>query len=252
MTRSYKVFVDDNSSYMESEGRYKLGEFETFNEAVEACKSIVEDFLNDNYKSGMTSDHLYRLYTFYGDDPFVVGDPIPFRFSAWSYAEDKCQEICKAEKPEESVTKVPLSFADYDVIQGLIKITRKILTLRYLEPIQIISLAHAIFALERLPELTPGIYLEYDISLEGENDDYSGKEYWSISIFDSSLKISSGGSSYDPNVGSDSFTLFSWEVDASGFRNCDGSFQSWLDGAKQALRLHPKVNISDESDEIEL
>lgn len=39
---------------------------------------------------------LYENYKGYGDDPYVVGadvDGVPF--SAWSYAELRCAEICE-------------------------------------------------------------------------------------------------------------------------------------------------------------
>ena len=41
----YKVMVDDNFHYMEDD-RYELGTFSTIEEAIAACKRIVDDDLS--------------------------------------------------------------------------------------------------------------------------------------------------------------------------------------------------------------
>jgi len=90
----YEVFVDDNFHYMDEDERYKLGEFDTEEEAVAACKEIVDKFLLFNYKPGMTAEELYSHYTDFGEDPFVR----PGSFSAWTYAKERCPEICRKEE----------------------------------------------------------------------------------------------------------------------------------------------------------
>lgn len=90
----YKVFVDDNYHYMDSEHRYGCGEFDTYEEAVVYCKSIVDEFLVPNAK-GMSAEALMRDYQSYGEDPFI--SPVPEEgepFSAWSYAKKRCKELC--------------------------------------------------------------------------------------------------------------------------------------------------------------
>jgi hypothetical protein len=94
MENFYQVFVDDNYHYMDEDERYKLGDFSTFEEAVAACKAIVDEFLQQNYKEDMTADDLYENYTDFGEDPFIVGKPVPFRFLAWNYAKERAQQIC--------------------------------------------------------------------------------------------------------------------------------------------------------------
>ena len=69
-TMKYKVFIDDNFHYMDESHRYKLGEYNTLEKAIEACKKIVDEFLRENYKSGMTSDELSAQYGMFGEDPF--------------------------------------------------------------------------------------------------------------------------------------------------------------------------------------
>lgn len=90
----YEVFIDDNFHYMDESHRYKLGEYNTLKDAFEACKKIVDEFLNENYKSGMTSDDLMSQYVLYGEDPFIVGADESVPFSARDYADEKVNEIC--------------------------------------------------------------------------------------------------------------------------------------------------------------
>ena len=90
-----KVFVDDNFHYTDEDERYQLGEFATLEAAMAACKKIVDDFLLENYKPGMTTEALYRQYTSFGEDPWIVGQEDDRKpFSAWTYAEQRCREIC--------------------------------------------------------------------------------------------------------------------------------------------------------------
>ncbi|MBU6455844.1 MAG: hypothetical protein KGS72_29000 [Cyanobacteria bacterium REEB67] len=99
----FTVFVDDNFHYMDEDERSVAGEFRSYEDAVNACKEIVERSLQHalSQKPPMTADQLYSHYTDFGNDPFV--SPMPpdeQRFSAWSYAKDRCQALC-ASRPEE-------------------------------------------------------------------------------------------------------------------------------------------------------
>ena len=92
----YKVLVDDNSHYMDESDRYEAGEFDTVEKAIQACKRVVDEFLIDNYKPGMTSDELSAQYSLYGEDPFIVGAGEKVPFSARDYASARAEEICKS------------------------------------------------------------------------------------------------------------------------------------------------------------
>jgi hypothetical protein len=50
----YEVYVDDNFHYGEEEERYKLGEYDTCQDAVDACKKIVDDFKSQGYREGIS------------------------------------------------------------------------------------------------------------------------------------------------------------------------------------------------------
>ncbi len=80
---SYKVLINDNAHYMDESERADHGVFANADEAVAACKKIVDDDLN-------------AMWNAFGPDPIVVplnpNDPC-VRFSAWTYAKGRCKEL---------------------------------------------------------------------------------------------------------------------------------------------------------------
>ena len=91
----YTVYVDDNYHYQDESERYKLGDFATLEEAVAACKCMVDGFLKNEVSPDLTAAERYAQYTGFGPDPFIVtddpdaGHPV---FSAWNYAKERCEE----------------------------------------------------------------------------------------------------------------------------------------------------------------
>jgi hypothetical protein len=90
----YRVFVDDNFHYQDESERYPLGEFDTLEEAVRACKKIVDDFLVSTYQPGMTVAELLTQYAFHGEDPWVMTGDGTVPFSARDYASQRVRELC--------------------------------------------------------------------------------------------------------------------------------------------------------------
>ncbi|HLJ59730.1 MAG TPA: hypothetical protein VKZ50_08360 [bacterium] len=93
----YKVMVDDNFRYEDPEERWEHGVYDTAEDALAACRRIVDQSLQASYRPGMSAQALYDHYTSFGDDPFVVivdGVDDSFKFSAWSYAQERCRSIC--------------------------------------------------------------------------------------------------------------------------------------------------------------
>jgi len=82
---------------MDESHRYKLGEYKTLENAIEACKEIVDEFLHENYEPGMTSSELLSQYALYGEDPFIIGPDEKVPFSARDYASERVEEICKSD-----------------------------------------------------------------------------------------------------------------------------------------------------------
>jgi len=90
--RPYAVFVDDNYHYMDKSERYKCGDYDTLEAAVQVCQAIVDEFLKTAYKPGMSAEDLYKQYVGFGEDPFISG--LGASFSAWTYAKQRCESLC--------------------------------------------------------------------------------------------------------------------------------------------------------------
>jgi hypothetical protein len=95
---NYRVLINDNAHYMDESERADHGIFANADEAIAACKEIVDDDLNAMWKPRMTAKELYKLYVAFGPDPFVVPlnpkDP-DVEFSAWTYAKERCKELVR-------------------------------------------------------------------------------------------------------------------------------------------------------------
>jgi len=93
----YKVLVDDNFHYQDQDERWEHGTYESVEEAIAACRDIVDRSLEEEYTVGMSAEALYRRYVSFGDDPFIVVLDGPHEgviFSAWTYAGERCRVIC--------------------------------------------------------------------------------------------------------------------------------------------------------------
>ena len=95
---TYRVLVDDNFHHMDESERYELGSYATLEVAIEAAKALVDSFLTSEFQPGMTAEQLYKLYTTFGDDAFIIGPEQSVKnFSAWEYAKMRCEELCGPE-----------------------------------------------------------------------------------------------------------------------------------------------------------
>jgi len=91
----YIVFVDDNFHHGDENERYKLGEYNTRDEALTACKDVVDEYFKLIEKGKFTFKELWEGYMLYGEDPFIWNDENIEKFSAWEYARQRCQEYVK-------------------------------------------------------------------------------------------------------------------------------------------------------------
>lgn len=97
----FEVYTEENSHFDDGERRFAQS-FASYAEAVIFCKSIVDDFLKDNYAEKMAADDLFRLYMTFGEDAFIIGGdapgndfaPLDEKFSAREYARARSREIC--------------------------------------------------------------------------------------------------------------------------------------------------------------
>jgi hypothetical protein len=68
---SYRVLVDDNFHHMDDRERWTLGTFASCEEALAACRRLLDAWLREAWETGMTAEPLYAKYTRFGEDPFI-------------------------------------------------------------------------------------------------------------------------------------------------------------------------------------
>ena len=91
---SILVYVEKNS---DSDDKYLLGEFDSCEKAILACKKIIDDFLLGAYSTRkQTANELYLQFVMFGEDPYIISDTSnSCSFSSRSYAKQRCIEIVK-------------------------------------------------------------------------------------------------------------------------------------------------------------
>jgi len=88
--KKYTVYIDNNFHFMDISYRIKYAQYDTIEEAIEACKSITKSSLLEFFESGISTEELVLKYQTFGDDPWVSGlDNNPF--SAWEYAKEEAK-----------------------------------------------------------------------------------------------------------------------------------------------------------------
>lgn len=102
-THPYTVVVDDNFHYMDADERYIHGTFATLDEAIAACRRIVDEFLADAIEKspGAGAEGLYSTYVSFGEDPWIQSTDGGVPFSAWDYAKLRCADLCALESRSE-------------------------------------------------------------------------------------------------------------------------------------------------------
>ena len=105
---------------------------------------------------------------------------------------------------------------DSYVIEELLGGIRKVLKRKSLTPRQIVGLGKLLHGLKRLPLPTSGI--DVTVSIEHRSSD-GNLFYRSLRLSDDSFEAMSGGADYTPDVGSDSYTGFSFLVEPGGYRD---------------------------------
>jgi hypothetical protein len=94
---------------MDVEHRITGPTFSTAEEAVAECKRIVDRSLRWkrlHAKDKNDPEELYETYTFFGDDPFIKADgPDRPKFSARTYAKERCKEIVNEDINDKTLYK---------------------------------------------------------------------------------------------------------------------------------------------------
>jgi hypothetical protein len=89
--KPYRVRVNENSHYMDESESYDYDSYDDCASAIAACKAMVDNFFATSSGGATTADELFRIYTTFGDDPYVISRDPACTFSAWDYAREKCR-----------------------------------------------------------------------------------------------------------------------------------------------------------------
>jgi hypothetical protein len=110
----YHLRVYENNHYADESEAYNHGEYDTYEEAENAAKEIVNEFLEQNWSMGKTANILLAEYSLYGDDPIILpaDNPTGKNFSGRDYAEEIVETICQRLENEKRITEVQTLYQD--------------------------------------------------------------------------------------------------------------------------------------------
>jgi guanosine-3',5'-bis(diphosphate) 3'-pyrophosphohydrolase len=92
----YHLRVYDNYHYADESEAFDYGGYCTYEEAENAAKAMVKEFLELNWSRGITPDKLIASFCMYGEDPNILpADTAGRHFSAREYASEIAGTICR-------------------------------------------------------------------------------------------------------------------------------------------------------------
>lgn len=160
---------------------------------------------------------------------------------------EEMSEEEKNELKQEDLTTFELTEDDEYAIDIAIKIARKFLKHPQIMPVQIVGLGNALYALERIPLVTPGSFSEFGIIYRHGTDAFSEMWYMDFRISDTYFQISIGGCINDSYVGGENFSEPGWLVDIGGYRKTECDLYNLEDIIAEYLNLGAKITVSDNS-----
>ena len=95
---SYQVSAAENSRYMDEAARRTVGIYDGLEEALAACRYVIDRSLRELDEEGLLATELFRLWGIMGEDAGVVPlrDDLPRPdFSGQDYARLRSEEICR-------------------------------------------------------------------------------------------------------------------------------------------------------------
>ena len=96
---SYQVNAAENSRYMDEEERRTVGVYDSLEEALGACRYLIDRSLRELHDGEMQAAHLFRLWGIWGEDAWIVplgeGMLTP-DFSGRHYARARSEDLCQS------------------------------------------------------------------------------------------------------------------------------------------------------------
>ena len=134
----------------------------------------------------------------------------------------------------------PFTLAERDLLEQLGATVRK--RMAPVDPETLRKIAAFLYALERLPYATPDVSL--DLAIMSRID--QNLSYVSVEMDGQTFRLSTGGYMHSPDVGGDSFSETTFEIETGGFREGSSeAFNDWLDAFVSA---HGTIEIQGDGD----
>lgn len=115
----------------------------------------------------------------------------------------------------------PIAEDEMHLVQDLTRLTRRLCALPTAAPQELVGLAHALYALERLPQVTNGVSLEFSLGhRSGTEDSHTETDAW-VHIEGSFFILGTTFRTYDTAVGGDHHSTIVFQVKSNGFRSTE-------------------------------
>ena len=147
--------------------------------------------------------------------------------------EDIIPEVCRFETEVAFLAEVGRRLAPLAARPGLAPETASVIE-------------RAVVALQKLPELTPGIDLQVEISHRMGDEEFNESYSYVVKVHQEGVEIGSSGTQYDAAVGSNSFDLESFKWYPDGRVEQEGNRDTWLERLAYAFSRDYTVNATDE------
>jgi hypothetical protein len=92
-------------------------------------------------------------------------------------------------------------------------------------PRQLVGLARALYAIKQLPDITPGVDVDIEVTVKLGDEIYGETKSWKLRITEDTFEVSSGSSFHDNRYGTDLVTglRFFAKAGIDGCRTCNDS-----------------------------
>ncbi len=157
-------------------------------------------------------------------------------------------DLEESEIEESDVEEFKLTDEDYYAIEIAESVAQLLLKDPRITPEQATGLKNALYALERMPKVTPGSWTEFGIVYRAGTEEFSEMRYIDFRISASVFEISRGGSVYNSEVGSDSFSESGWAIGVGGDRETEGELYNIEDSVSEYLNLGAEITVDDQSE----
>lgn len=137
-------------------------------------------------------------------------------------------------------------FSDQSAISITMDIAKRLLQHPKVTARQIVGLGHALYALERLPTITPGVWVEFSACLRVKAD-FKETRYIEFRISEEVFEILRSGFT-DMGAGDDSYFDAGWSFDVHGNRDAECQLWPLEDEVSDLLECGAKIRVDDESD----